>query len=113
MRLHCDKYHTYVEKCVNKKLNFLATIPNKHVWCRNKRTHAEKHGGGSVMMWVCFSSGETEVLVKMDELMNCFKHLFVLTKTFQVFSTKLQMKRIFIFKNVMTLSIHLNQQKTV
>ena len=66
------------------KLSFLA-IKENSVWCKsNISHHAEntiptvKHGGGSIIMWGCFSPAVTGKLVRIEGMMDGAKYREIL-----------------------------------
>ena len=68
-----------------KKLNGLALTRKKYVWhkvgeelaCGNT-IPTVKHGGGSIMLWVCFLAAGTENLVLREGAMNGKKYRQIL-----------------------------------
>src|SRR4029434_5202380 len=76
---------------------------NKHqrwVWRRQKDSHTEKHliptvnyGGGSLMLWGCFSSKGPRHLVRIHGIMVSIKYQQILNKNLTAPSRKLKMGR--------------------
>ena len=49
-----------------------------HVWRKPDTIPTVKHGGGSIMLWGCFSATETERLVRIEAKMNRAKYREIL-----------------------------------
>ena len=74
---------------------------NKHqrwVWSRQKDSHTEKHlipnvkyGGGSLMLWGCFSSKGPGHLVRIHGIMDSIKYQQILNENLTAPSSKLKM----------------------
>ena len=74
---------------------------NKHqrwVWRRQKDSHTEKHlipsvkyGGGSLMLWGCFSSKGPGHLVRIHGIMDSIKYQQILNENLTAPSSKLKM----------------------
>ncbi len=78
----------------------------RYVWHKNNTAHHQrntiptvKHGGGSIMLWGCFSSAGTGALVKVEGIMNSSKYQSILAQNLQASARKLKMKRNFIFQH--------------
>ncbi|MCJ8729688.1 hypothetical protein PDJAM_G00109390 [Pangasius djambal] len=78
----------------------------RYVWRKKNTAHHQKntiptvkHGGGSIMLWGCFSSAGTGALVKVEEIMNSSKYQSILAQNFQASARKLEMKKNFIFQH--------------
>ena len=49
-----------------------------HVWRKPGTIPTVKHGGGSILLWVCFSTAENGRLVRIEEKMNGAKYRQIL-----------------------------------
>uniref|UniRef100_A0AAY5KS16 Transposase Tc1-like domain-containing protein n=1 Tax=Esox lucius TaxID=8010 RepID=A0AAY5KS16_ESOLU len=72
------------------KVEFFGYNCKRYVWCKNNTAHhpkntipTVKHGGGSIMLWGCFSSAGTGALVRVEGIMNSSKYQAILHKTFR------------------------------
>uniref|UniRef100_A0AAZ3PJI5 Transposable element Tc1 transposase n=1 Tax=Oncorhynchus tshawytscha TaxID=74940 RepID=A0AAZ3PJI5_ONCTS len=52
------------------KIELLGLNAKCHVWRKPGTTPMVNRGGGSIMLWGCFSAARTERLVKIEEKMN-------------------------------------------
>ena len=57
------------------KIELFGQNAKHHVW---KNVPTVKHGGGSIMLWGCFSAGETGRLVRIEAKMNGAKYREIL-----------------------------------
>ena len=86
------------------KLNFLATMQN--VMFGVKATQlitlntipTVKHGGGSIMVWACFSSAGTGKMVKIDGKMDGAKYRTILEENLMESAKDLRLGRRFVFQ---------------
>ncbi|GET66728.1 helix-turn-helix domain-containing protein [Rhizophagus irregularis DAOM 181602=DAOM 197198] len=70
-----------------KRLSWCIERQSCHVWQKNRTrynienlTPTVKHGGGSIMMWGCFSGKGLGLLVKVDGKMNRLDYIDILEK---------------------------------
>uniref|UniRef100_A0AAR2LDN2 Tc1-like transposase DDE domain-containing protein n=1 Tax=Pygocentrus nattereri TaxID=42514 RepID=A0AAR2LDN2_PYGNA len=77
----------------------------KWVWRNTRAEYAEKHlmptvkyGGGSVMLWACFSSKGPGNLVRVHGIMNALKYQDILKQNLVASARKLKMGRHWVFQ---------------
>ncbi len=88
------------------KVELFGHNSKRYVWQKNNTAHHQrntiptvKHGGGSIVLWGCFSSAGTGALVKVEGIMNSSKYQSILAQNLQASARKLKMKRNFIFQH--------------
>ncbi len=88
------------------KVELFGHNSKRYVWQKNNTAHYQrntiptvKHGGGSIVLWGCFSSAGTGALVKVEGIMNSSKYQSILAQNLQASARKLKMKRNFIFQH--------------
>uniref|UniRef100_A0A803J7M7 Tc1-like transposase DDE domain-containing protein n=1 Tax=Xenopus tropicalis TaxID=8364 RepID=A0A803J7M7_XENTR len=86
------------------KWNFLAKMQNA-VWRKTNTAHhsehtipAVKYGGGSIMLWGCFSSAGTGKLVRVDGKMDGAKYRAILEENLLESAKDLRLGRRFTFR---------------
>ena len=52
------------------KIEIFGLIAKRHVWRKSGTYGTVKHGGGSIMLWGCFSAAWTKRLVRIEAKMN-------------------------------------------
>ena len=60
------------------KIELFGRNANLHIWRKPGTIPMGKHGGGSIMLWGCFSAAGTERLVRMEGKMNRAKYRDIL-----------------------------------
>uniref|UniRef100_A0A803K548 Transposase n=1 Tax=Xenopus tropicalis TaxID=8364 RepID=A0A803K548_XENTR len=111
-RLHFAKTHLKSPKSMwekvlwsdETKVELFGHNSKKYVWRKNNTALHQKnpiptvkHGGGSIMLWSCFSSAGTGALVKIEGIMNSSKYQSILAQNLQASARK--QRRIFIFQH--------------
>ena len=87
------------------KIELFVHLHRRHV-CRQKRdTYKEKHliptfkyGGGSLMLWGCFTASGLEALVKINGIMNSTKYQDILATKLFASARKLRLGRSWTFQ---------------
>uniref|UniRef100_A0AAZ3R5I6 Transposase n=1 Tax=Oncorhynchus tshawytscha TaxID=74940 RepID=A0AAZ3R5I6_ONCTS len=126
MREACNFHHRYTstmtDKIRRKKIqkitffNFLMNMRNKiiwsdetkielfglnakrHVWRKPGAIPTVKHGGGSIMLWGCFSAAGTGRLVRIEAKMNGAKYRKILDENLLQSAQDLRLGRRFTFQ---------------
>ena len=81
------------------KIELFGNTPERWVWCRQKDSHAEKYlsptvkyGGGSLMLWGCFSSKGPGQHLRIHGIMDS-KYQQILNPNLTAFARKLKLGR--------------------
>ena len=64
--------------CDETKIEFFGLNSMHHVWRKPGTIPTVKHGGGSIMLWQCFSVAGTGRLVRVEAKMNGPKYREIL-----------------------------------
>jgi hypothetical protein len=60
------------------KIELFDLNANRHIWRKPGTIHTVKHGGGSIMLWGCFSAAGAGRLVRIEGKMNSAKYREIL-----------------------------------
>jgi hypothetical protein len=60
------------------KIELFCLNAKRHVWRKPGTIPMEKHGGVSIMLWVCFSEGGTGRIVRIERKLNGAKYREIL-----------------------------------
>uniref|UniRef100_A0AAR2KAJ4 Tc1-like transposase DDE domain-containing protein n=1 Tax=Pygocentrus nattereri TaxID=42514 RepID=A0AAR2KAJ4_PYGNA len=87
------------------KIELFGVNARRHVWRKPGTAHHEantiptvKHGGGSIMLWGCFSAAGTGRLVRIEGKMNAAMYRDILDKNLLQSALDLRLGRRFIFQ---------------
>ncbi|CAJ1060179.1 IS630 family transposase [Xyrichtys novacula] len=88
------------------KIGLFGLNAKRNVWRKPGATHhlantipTVKHGGGSIMLWGCFSVAGTGRLVRMEGKMNAAKYIEILDENLLQSARDLRLGRRFIFQH--------------
>ena len=70
----------------------------RHIWRKPGTILTVKHGGGSIMLWGCFSAAETGRLVRMEGKMNGAKYKEILDENLLQSAQDLKLGQKFTFQ---------------
>jgi hypothetical protein len=80
-RLEFVKRHLHIQTMRNKilwsdepKIELFGLNAKRHVWKKPGNIPTVKHGGGSIMLWGCFSAAGTGRIVSIEAKMNGGKY---------------------------------------
>ena len=80
------------------KIELFGLNSKHHIWRKLGTIPTVKHGGGSIMLWGCFSEGETGRLVRIEGKMTGAKYREILHKNLLQIAQDLRLGRRFTFK---------------
>ncbi|KAG2466723.1 TCB1 transposase, partial [Polypterus senegalus] len=87
------------------KIEFFGVNARRHVWRKPGTAHHQantiptvKHGGGSIMLWGCFSAAETGRLVRIKGKMTAAMYRDILDENLLQSALDLRLGRLFIFQ---------------
>ena len=79
------------------KIELFGLNAKRHVWRKPGTIPTVKHGGGSIMLWGCFSAAGTGRLVRIEGKMNGAKYREILDENLIQSSQELRLGRRFTF----------------
>src|SRR4029434_5222422 len=98
------------------KIDFFDNKHQSWVWRRQKDSHTEKHliptvkyGGGSLMLWGCFSSKDPGHLVRMHGIMDSIEYQQILNENHSLITRSLEWRGLRLPSGV---SIHTHTHRT-
>lgn len=87
------------------KIELFGNNAKRYVWRKSNTAHhpehtipTVKHGGGSIMVWACFSSAGTGNMVKIDGKMDGAKYRTILEENLMESAKDLRLGRRFVFQ---------------
>uniref|UniRef100_A0AAZ3S8Q6 Tc1-like transposase DDE domain-containing protein n=1 Tax=Oncorhynchus tshawytscha TaxID=74940 RepID=A0AAZ3S8Q6_ONCTS len=87
------------------KIELFGNNAKRYVWRKSNTAHhpehtipTVKHGGGSIMVWACFSSAGTGKMVKIDGKMDGAKYRTILEENLMESAKDLRLGRRFVFQ---------------
>ena len=80
------------------KIELLGLNAKRHIWRKLGTIPMMKHGGGSIMLWGCFSVAGTGILVRIEAKMNRAKYREILDENLLQSTQDLRLGRRFTFQ---------------
>ena len=80
------------------KIELFGLNAKRHVWRKPGTIPTVKHGGGSIMLWGCFSAAGTGRLVRIEGKMNGAKYREILDENLLQSAQDLRLGRRFTFQ---------------
>jgi hypothetical protein len=80
------------------KIELFDLNAKRHVWRKPGTIHTVKHGGGSIMLWGCFSAAGTGSQVRIEAKMNRAKLGEILNESLLQSAQELRLRRRFTFQ---------------
>ena len=80
------------------KIELFGLNAKRHVWRKPGTIPTVKHGGGSIMLWGCFSAAGTGRLVRIEGKMNGAKYREILDENLLQSAQDLRQGRTFTFQ---------------
>ena len=107
-KIHLKDFQTMRNKILwsdETKIELFGVNARRHVWRKPGTAHHQantiptvKHGGGSIMLWGCFSAARTGTLVRMEGKMNAAMYRDILDEKLPQSALDLRLGRRFIFQ---------------
>ena len=97
-RFEFAKMHLKDFQTMRNKIELFGLNAKCHVWRKSGTSSTVKHGGGSIMLWGCFSAGETGRLVRIEGKMNGAKYREILDENLLQSVQYLRLGRRFTFQ---------------